>query len=185
MKKFVIMKLLAITALILLSQLASAEISTGGRVGGVANLQYENHSSVAANGYDTYFDNASPKWNNISTQVNLTKASTNRFRDIRMVGETQNAIWGLMTPYVCSVPPIGPPSCYAGSILSSWTYATTELFKNTLPNNNDIKHHTALHEVGHSLSLMHTSSVSVMNVATELLNPTDFDKSELKSKWGN
>jgi Zn-dependent peptidase ImmA (M78 family) len=73
---------------------------------------------------------------------------------------------------------------------SNYDYARIFFYTNTFDTYNATdaqKTHTIAHELGHSVKLAHPTSVqtAVMNQGLLSLTVTDYDKSELKRKWGN
>lgn len=157
-----------------------ADIWSGGKYwDGVAIVQYDN--SVSTYGYATNYDSAMGNWKNISSKVDLIKASHDA-ADIYYVGETASSTTiGRIIPY----------DSYGrvADLNSKWYRVTVHMYDNTMKSFNMTSAQitsNATHEIGHSLKLAHPSGTigSVMNQGIQSIGPTVYDKNELKRKWG-
>lgn len=149
--------------------------------GGHAKVHYS--ASVSSYGYTSIYDSAITKWNGISSQVSVKKASPSYTTDVYYVGNTSIIDrTGFMQPMgargeVC--------------VNCRWTYTQVYLYDNNMDKlgfSNANRVSVAVHEIGHSLKLGHpnTTSISVMHTGRQsIIYPTAYDNSQLKAKWGN
>ncbi|WFB59041.1 hypothetical protein [Paenibacillus sp. BR1-192] len=159
-----------------------------GGFAGAKVLKYWRDASVQSAGYHNRVDSAYSKWNNISTNVNISQYTTE--------------------------PQYGSIAVYAGPISGSTVYAVADYYVYGLfglqqvgvgdprdrtririntPQMNKLSSTQSLdvmiHEFGHALSLKHNddSGASVMKEfeLTTYGTPQQTDKDHLKQKWGN
>ena len=190
--KLIIASLIALSTLITTIPVVKATVFGYKRATGVFNVYYD--YTVAQKGYTTQFDWARSKWSAASSKVSIGKTTT-------ATTSTDQ--------YYIGYHPIehhyGETFYYGGKQdpnLSDWDYSMVYIFDNNMVKD-DMKNDTnmksvALHEVGHSLGLAHTNEVnstlrsqSVMTsgedpfVNFNITAPSDYDKGELRYKWGN
>lgn len=179
---------LTVAACVLVPSLVFANYWSGGRSSPVKTAYYD--SSVSSYGYTPHFDEARNAWS-IPLKVNISKSSSNASTyDEYYVGSTAVVDrLGLMIPYKDSTkaPGLKEPA----TELEQWKYSVVSLYVNYMTEfgYND-RVGVAVHEVGHSLSLSHTSAPyqSVMFYSTyagnPIFKPTSYDIGQLKTKWG-
>jgi Matrixin len=162
--------------------------------GGVFNAWYD--VSVSQKGYTSQLDWARSQWSGISSKVSIGKTTTATIStDQYYIGDTIVAKrYGLATFY--------KNGSVADANTTSWDYTTVSIYDSNMvkdgkKNDTNMKC-VATHEVGHSVGLAHTNVVnstlrsqSIMTSAEDSFinwnntTPSDYDKGELKNKWGN
>ncbi|MFD0698545.1 hypothetical protein ACFQZT_31205 [Paenibacillus sp. GCM10027628] len=190
----VIGSLILCSALVPIS--ASATTWTGGRTSGIFTAYYD--SSVSQYGYTSIFDEGKNNWGGISSKVAITYTSSNTSTSDEYYAGYSSIVGrlGYTQPY--KTDSLGLHQMASTS--ETWTYCVVSLYDNNIKaskngSNPDgsltraqIVSSVTTHEIGHSLSLAHspTGTASVMT-ANDITNfpPNTYDKTDLKSKWGN
>ncbi|MBN3526553.1 hypothetical protein [Paenibacillus apiarius] len=174
-------------AAMVFSSVVSAAYFNGGRSSGSFSAYY--HSSVSSYGYGNHYDTARTNWNGISSKAKVSKTtSTSGDPDRYYVGTTgSSTLLGQIVPYK-----ISGGTYVEASPNDQWAYSTATIYDNTMKSFNMTSSQivsNATHEIGHTVSLAHTSpsssSPSVMKQGIQDIGPQTYDKNELKSKWGN
>ncbi len=167
----------------------SADYHAGGRTSPIFTAYYD--GSVASYGYTAHLDTGRTAWYQVG-KVNISKSSSNSSSyDEYYVGtNTDPTLLGAQTPYKNGTVP--GTHVFAGWD-GTWKYSVLSLYDNNMNNAgfsyND-KVGVAVHEVGHTLALKHTTApnLSVMASGTWAGNPTylptTYDIGQLKAKWG-
>ncbi|MBN7774463.1 hypothetical protein [Clostridium aminobutyricum] len=164
-----------------------ADTFTGGRSSAVYKAYFD--SSVSSYGYSPHYMAGMSNWNNISSKVSLSiTTSTSDYPDKYYIGNTAtNGLWGQTAIYKKNL--LG--QIVTAQTTDTWVYSTIVLYDNQMKAYNmnaaEVKS-TATHEVGHTLSLAHTTASveSVMREgAIQFIGPTTYDITQLKAKWGN
>ncbi|MFS0728393.1 matrixin family metalloprotease [Paenibacillus sp. 1P07SE] len=170
---------LALVTAFSLASVTSADYNAGGRSSAQFNAWYD--SSVASYGYTGIYDSARASWGGISSRVAVGKTTSSAGTpDKYYVGTTTDPeLMGLASYFNAS----GSPVC----ITCTRAYTTVALYNNNLPNNYSYRLSAAIHEIGHSLSLAHTSNEltnSVMQPWLQNIGVQQYDMNQLKAKWG-
>lgn len=179
---------LFIASFMILVPIANAETYPGGRNSAVFYAYYD--SSVASYGYTAQYDAARSNWAGLSSKVAVNKSgSITSGTDKYYVGLTANVGYlGQHIPY--------NSSGIQTNNNSSWGYSTVAIYHNTMTNPpppySPLSYSevvsNATHEIGHSLSLDHTSqsssAISVMKQGIQAIGPQSYDINSLRSKWG-
>lgn len=168
--------------------MASADYLSGGRTSPTFTAYYD--SSVASYGYTPHFDAGRNAWAySIYVRVNKSSSNSSSYDEYYVGNTTDTTLLGLTIPYKDG-PWYGTHE--PASATDTWKYCTVSLYDNTMKSGNFGYYDSigvATHEIGHSLSLAHTTSpyTSVMFYATYAGNPTysptTYDWGQLKSKW--
>jgi hypothetical protein len=184
-KKVLLPITLLISSVALMSTSVSADYFSGGRTSGIFNVYFD--PSVASANLQTEFNTGFGMWNDISTKVKLTRSFTlNTSTDRYYAGTSAvpNEL-GRITPYKASGSTFVPaqPS-------EVWSYSALSVYTNNMGlagMSSAEKIANVAHEVGHTLSQAHpsTSQNSVMMQGVQSFGPLAYDKTSLKSKWGN
>ncbi len=151
-------------------------------------------STTTSDFYKTaYIIPAANSWNNISTQVRLTKSptatgkitvKTGRTTRVGMVGET--------IPYCTNLfIPASGQLCF-NSTASYWSRADIISYTDQQVDfgytQASVRSNMA-HEFGHALSLLHVPTnyfqSAIMKQGKQEIQPTATDKAHLKERWGN
>jgi hypothetical protein len=156
-------------------------------------VQLRWYSSLPASYISTYITPAVGGWNGISSVVSLSQVSSGAY-DISFTTSTsaQTGLYGETVPYCTS----GGQQLQSNACVPvlNWGSAKIVGYTNQIANDKltetQIVSSVYCHEFGHALSLGHTnnttSSVSVMKQGIILSYlPQAFDKSLLKTRWGN
>jgi hypothetical protein len=180
--------LLGIITTFSLSMVIYADILEGTRTlnsGKYVEIYYD--SSIANNGYSQMFHNARSAWSGISTQMkgfSLVTQNTD-YSDEAYVANTSTAgLWGMTFPkkYILNVQ-------VSAGLNDNWDFCEVYVYKNQMDayNLTNIQRQgVAVHELGHSAKLNHPQSVyCVMSEGVPVTWPNDYDKYELKRKWGD
>lgn len=193
-KKKISIAITALSLLLVVSSNVSADTFKKNRVNGIYSAWYD--ESVGSYGWTGAIDAARSNWSNISSKVSIGKTTdkTGYSTDEIYVGNSSTpGLLGRAAPYVISWPaniPVNPDDF-------NWDYSRVSLYHNNLVdldmNTYDLRKQTATHELGHALGLAHTTGGnkdnSIMkdtsNKYDTTYNPTSYDKSQLKLKWGN
>lgn len=163
---------------------AFAGIQTGGFATGSLTYRIE---------YDSSFASASTikgyvqRWNGISSKVALSYTTSTANNQIsvnymKIVSPNDNTLG--ITHYYYNGAAVNNSSTRNGAVC--YIYKTSH----TTPNTSSAKaaaYATCVHEVGHALSLTHSSNTSdvMYNANHSVTSPTNNDKAFLTTKWGN
>ncbi|RKP54416.1 hypothetical protein D7Z26_13775 [Cohnella endophytica] len=171
---------------------AGATTYWGGEASAIKDAYYD--GSVASYGWGSIFDSGRSNWGGISSKVSIGKTtSTANYPDKYYVGQTSNAnLWGFAPAYKKDA---NGNIVLADVNYDTWLYCTVSAYENTIKLNqpgglttSQTISSVTTHEIGHTLSLGHSpsSETSVMvSAGATNFSPTNYDKTELKSKWGN
>ncbi len=138
--------------------------------------------------YKNIFGSALSNWLAISSNINYSWGnSSNQSRDDEYYATTTSTA-GLLG-YTEPMKKILFINVDA-DVNENWDFCRVYIYTNQMDANNMTdaqKISNATHEIGHSLKLAHPTSshTSVMNQGIQSIGPTDYDRSELISKWGN
>ncbi|WP_017687199.1 hypothetical protein [Paenibacillus sp. PAMC 26794] len=173
-----------LSSVLMLSVSVKAATFSGGFTTG--HLTY----GVGSGGSSSIASTASKQWNGVSSKVSLTYSSaTNQY------GSTANIVtyfnsdpppmtgdFGVMYPYKSWTGTSASPA----SVDDIWVKASAFQYTNSQLNDTTKRTATATHELGHALSIAHTSEDAVMKqgVKTSYALKT-YDITNLKAKWGN
>lgn len=187
-KRYAFILSLSISIISIIPSQANANIFiSGGRLNGYQDAYFD--WSVASYGYTSYLDDGIRAWNGITPKVLIgwTNTTTN-YPDKYFVGDTDTAnVCGMTIPFKKVANDIVRAEPY-----ENWLYSNISIYDNTIKkknlSSNHIRYGVAAHEVGHSLALAHNTSTN-KSIMTEVITlndfpPTQYDKSELISKWG-
>ncbi len=140
---------------------------------------------------NAYIDPGSKKWNGISSKVNVAKGTATDYNVRFLVaGDPNSAIVGRTFPY-CAV---GNGDICNTSGTQTYTAARIYMYESNMVVggfNTDRRIACAAHELGHALSMKHTSAgvATVPSLMAGVLPATStvetLDKSNLQGKWGN
>lgn len=193
--KVIIPSLIALLVIITVIPSANATVFSYKRATGVFNAYYDD--SVSAKGYTTQFDWARSKWSGISSKVSIGKTNNaTTSTDQYHVGDNPVAHYYGQTYFTNKNGNIVDPN------IKNWDYSIIFVYHNNMVeddmNNDTNKKNITTHEVGHSIGLAHTNEISgtlrassVMTSGSDpfvnhnVTSPSDYDKDELKYKWGN
>lgn len=147
-----------ILSIILLNSTSYADIHAGGRSSAKFNAYYD--SSVTSYGYKNAYDDGRSNWAGISSKVAIGyTTSSSGTPDKYYVGTTTDpTLIGLASYYDTSAQPVANSGLRA--------YTTVAVYHNVMTSNSmDYSEIVSniTHELGHSLSLAHTSDSSVTN----------------------
>lgn len=153
----------------------------GGRSTGKFNAYYD--ASVTTYGYTGIYDTARTSWNGISSTVSIGKTtSASGLPDKYYVGTSATVgLLGQAAYYDANNNPVCPNCLRAYTLVSSYA-------NNLEGSSYSAKVSNATHEIGHSLALAHTTVTginSVMYQGLQEIGPQQYDKSQLKARWGN
>lgn len=142
--------------------------------------------------YTGIFDQARPYWNGKSSQVSVNKSSTvNSANDAYKVyvGSTSDpTVFGQTVCYTKDF-----ASNYSQtSLVNDWFKCQVTLFDTNMTTyklTQTQRLQTAIHEIGHTLKLDHSSapaytSVMIDSLIDQASTPQTIDYQDLKSKWG-
>lgn len=188
-KSYIAVIVLSFLAVSTFSQTANADHYPGGPTTGQRVAYYSD--SITNYGYNSLFNRGRASWGNISTKVQILYTPTaSTTSDRYYVGTTATpGLLGLMTPFKNVNGQVRE-----ATISETWTYAAVSAYHNQIRDfglsDDQIVAMVASHEIGHSLGLAHspTQVYTVMRGQPNVLYsnlPTDYDKSELRRKWGN
>lgn len=152
--------------------------------GGYTNYVYS--ASVRSGGYAATYDLARNGWTGISSNVRFNE-STHAYADKYHVGSTSTSgLWGKIFPR--------NQNGTLENLESNWAYVDVWVYDNQMDLDDlsiDERTNVSLHELGHSLKLEHTpdgytvSSVMTATGSQYWITPREYDKGELRKKWGN
>ncbi|WP_054404081.1 matrixin family metalloprotease [Paenibacillus solani] len=193
--KVIISSLIALSTIIVAIPVVNATVFSYKRSTGTYSAYYD--YSVEQKSYTTQYDWARSKWSGISSKVSINKTTEpSTATDMYFVGENPVAhFYGQTAFYTKNGSPADPN-------VKNWDYSVVFVYHNNMVadgmNNDTNKKSITTHEVGHSLGLAHTNvanstlrSQSVMTSGSDpfvnfnVTSPSDYDKGELKYKWGN
>lgn len=173
----------SVLSIVALSSISSADINSGGRSSAKFNAFYD--SSVTSYGYKAAYDAGRSNWAGISSKVAIGyTSSSSGLPDKYYVGNTSDpTLLGLSSYFDANGNPVAKTALRA--------YTTVAIYDNTMVSNNMTYSEVVSnisHELGHSLSLAHTTdpsvTSSVMFQGIQSIGPQQYDKNQLKSKWG-
>lgn len=194
--KVIIASILTLSTLVIAMPSVSATVFGKTRNGGGVFNAYYDHS-VTQKGYTTQFNWARSQWSAASSKVSIGQTTTaTTSTDQYHIGYMPvSGHYGQTYTYKKTGVFIDPNE-------GNWDYSKIYIYDNTIVDDN-MKNDTnmksvVVHEVGHSLGLAHTNEVnstlrsqSVMTsggdpfVNYNVSAPSDYDKGELRYKWGN
>lgn len=165
--------------------------SSGFPAATVANLKWTIDTvSVSTTYMNTYIDPGSKKWNGISSKVNVVKGTATDYNIRFLVASSADPdLVGLTVPYCASG---NGDICNTG--VNTYTAARIYMYESNMAAkgfSTDRRIACAAHELGHALSMKHTSSgvATVASLMAGVLPATstveNLDKSNLRGKWGN
>jgi hypothetical protein len=165
---------------------AFANFYAGGRSSAKFNAYYD--SSVVTYGYEGIYDTARASWGGISSNVAIGKTtSLSGLPDKYYVGSsTDPKLLGLSSYYDANGNPVNNNVPRAFTTFASYN---NNLIAYESPGSSAVRISNAIHELGHTLSLAHTTQSgitdSVMFQGIQTIGPQQYDKNQLKAKWGN
>ncbi|WP_208585747.1 zinc metalloprotease [Gracilibacillus suaedae] len=186
LKKAKLAILLVCLFLLLVFPLSASATVWGGGKNGSGYTDYWVSPSVSEYGYSSVFSAAVTRWEGVSSEVVFDKVNTAiSTADRYYVGTAAGDVTGRIYPYDSS-----------GNVVGTWQYWTRVhawLYHNNMYQANfsyTNKVATATHEIGHTLKLAHPQSNLDLNNIMEqgkknYSTLSWYDKSSLRSKWGN
>ncbi|MFB4159794.1 hypothetical protein ACE1TF_07930 [Geomicrobium sp. JSM 1781026] len=202
MKKFLFISILAI--IMAVPSVSLADTFSNSRIDGGQVHAYFN-GSVSNYGYTNIYQQSLESWNGISSVVSVTRthsSSAHPYYDrynvsgARPSGSGGGLLLGTINAFNIS----GNQTTHH----SPWGHATVTLYHNNIINvlnTSYFQRNVAIHEIGHTLKMAHPESQSgfnymPLNGQTSIMTqtgdrpsqataPHNYDRSELRRKWGN